>query len=72
MSQVLDIRGLDKSYGNERVLEDLDLTVEKGDFICLLGRSGSGKSMLLNCIAGLEDHDGGAIDGKWESMGYVF
>lgn len=72
MSQVLDIQGLDKSYGNERVLEDLDLTVEKGDFVCLLGRSGSGKSTLLNCIAGLEDHDGGAIDGEWESMGYVF
>ncbi len=72
MSVVLDIDGLSKSYGNEKVLEDLDLTLEKGDFVCLLGRSGSGKSTLLNCIAGMEDHDSGEIAGNWDMLGYVF
>lgn len=72
MSVVLEINDLSKSYGGGVVLEDLDLTLEKGDFVCLLGRSGSGKSTLLNCIAGMEDYDSGEITGNWDMLGYVF
>lgn len=72
MSVVLDVSSLDKSFGSEPVLEGLDLTLEKGDFVCLLGRSGSGKSTLLNCIAELEDYDSGEVSGNWEMLGYVF
>lgn len=69
---ILKIQDLSKSYDNEHVLEDINLTMEKGEFICFLGRSGSGKSTLLNCIAGLEDYDEGEISGDWEMLGYVF
>ena len=72
MTAILEVNDLTKSYDQELVLDDLDLTLEKGEFTCLLGRSGSGKSTLLNCIAGLEVPDGGEIAGNWEMLGYVF
>lgn len=48
------------------VLNDLQLTIEKGEFICVLGKSGCGKSTLLNCLAGYLKPDKGSItlDGK--------
>lgn len=74
---VLDIEDLSKSYGRsdgtvEPVLEDIDLTILRGDFVCLLGQSGCGKSTLLKCIAGLTNPDGGTIDVDRDSIGYVF
>ncbi|MDQ1605665.1 MAG: iron(III) transport system ATP-binding protein [Microbacteriaceae bacterium] len=58
----LDIRGLGKSYGRMQVLTDIDLQVEPGKFLVLLGPSGSGKSTLLRAIAGIERIDAGTID----------
>lgn len=55
------IESLDKSYGDTQVFSDLDLTIEDGDFVCLLGQSGCGKTTLLHMIAGLESRDGGQI-----------
>lgn len=74
---VLDIENLSKSYANgdgsvEEVLKDIDLTVQDGDFVCLLGQSGCGKSTLLKCIAGLTNPDNGTIDVDRDSIGYVF
>ena len=51
-----------KSYGPLRVLQDIDLPIEAGEFTVLLGPSGCGKSTLLNAIAGLEDIDSGIIE----------
>src|ERR1700744_1816826 len=56
------VSGLSKSFGPLRVLRDIDLPVEAGEFTVLLGPSGCGKSTLLNAIAGLEDIDGGTIE----------
>jgi multiple sugar transport system ATP-binding protein len=56
------VRGLSKSFGPLRVLHDIDLSVESGEFTVLLGPSGCGKSTLLNAIAGLEDTDSGTIE----------
>ena len=57
----LTITNLRKSYGSVEALRDISIDVEDGEFICLLGGSGCGKTTLLRLIAGLEDHDGGEI-----------
>ncbi len=49
----LTIRNLNKSFGDFEVLNDFNLTVEKGEFVTFLGPSGCGKSTALNCICGL-------------------
>ncbi|PLX38745.1 MAG: hypothetical protein C0606_07755 [Hyphomicrobiales bacterium] len=59
---VLEIRDLRKVFGTTEVLTDIDLTVEKGDFLVLVGPSGCGKSTLLNMIAGLESVTAGEIE----------
>src|SRR5687768_678715 len=56
---VLD--GLDKSFGNNRVLRELSLEIEKGEVLALLGPSGSGKTTALRLIAGFESPDRGRI-----------
>ncbi len=58
----VSVSGLSKSFGQLRVLKDIDLPIEAGDFTVLLGPSGCGKSTLLNAIAGLEDTDTGIIE----------
>ncbi len=58
----VSVSGLSKSFGHLRVLKDIDLPVEAGEFTVLLGPSGCGKSTLLNAIAGLEDIDAGMIE----------
>jgi multiple sugar transport system ATP-binding protein len=58
----VSVSGLSKSFGPLRVLKDIDLPIESGEFTVLLGPSGCGKSTLLNAIAGLEDTDSGLIE----------
>src|ERR1700761_2261431 len=57
----VSVSRLSKSFGHLRVLKDIHLPIEAGDFTVLLGPSGCGKSTLLNAIAGLEDTDAGII-----------
>ena len=59
---VIDVRGLRKTYGDRVVLDDVSLTVETGDVVCLIGSSGSGKSTLLRCLDLLEGIDDGVIE----------
>ena len=56
---VLDLRGVRKSFGDNTVLKGINLTVEAGQMICLIGASGSGKSTLLRCMNLLEPIDDG-------------
>jgi phospholipid/cholesterol/gamma-HCH transport system ATP-binding protein len=57
----IDIRGLSKSFGEKQVLVDFNLTLKKGENLAVLGKSGSGKSVLIKCIIGLIKPDKGTI-----------
>ncbi len=58
---MIDIRGVQKSFKNTVVLKGVNLTVEEGETVALIGSSGSGKSTLLRCINLLETPDQGSI-----------
>lgn len=58
---ILEIRHLTKSFGDNEVLKDINLTVNKGQVVSVIGPSGSGKSTLLRCATTLEKADGGQI-----------
>ncbi|AZK45394.1 amino acid ABC transporter ATP-binding protein [Paenibacillus lentus] len=58
---LLEIKNLQKSFGDRQVLEGIDLQVRKGDVIVILGPSGCGKSTFLRCLNGLESVQGGEI-----------
>ncbi|WP_236876295.1 ABC transporter ATP-binding protein, partial [Clostridioides difficile] len=57
----LKINNVFKSYDQKRVLNNISLDIEEGEFLCLLGPSGCGKTTLLRIIAGLEDVNSGTI-----------
>jgi len=61
MANSISVRELKLNFGSVQVLKDLNIEVEDGEFIVLLGSSGCGKSTLLNCIAGLLDVTDGEI-----------
>lgn len=63
---LLEIKHLNKSFGDHVILNDLNLKVEKGDVVVVIGPSGCGKSTLLRCINALEDIQSGEvlIDGE--------
>ena len=58
---ILEVRGLEKSYGGAPVLKGVDLAIEQGEFVGVIGLSGSGKSTLLRCINRLIDASAGEI-----------
>jgi iron(III) transport system ATP-binding protein len=57
----LDLRHVSKAFGSFHALKDINLTIEKGEFVCFLGPSGCGKTTLLRIIAGLEVQTAGQI-----------
>lgn len=59
---VISIKGLYKSFGNNHVLRGVDLDVHKGENVVVLGRSGTGKSVLIKIIAGLLKPDAGTVN----------
>lgn len=84
---MIEIKNLNKYFGKLHILKDIDLTINDGEIVSLIGPSGSGKSTLCRCIQGLEKAEGGEIiiDGERldpsdkekftrvrEKMGFVF
>jgi D-xylose transport system ATP-binding protein len=58
---ILEIRGLNKSFGPVHVLHDVNLTVYRGEVTALVGDNGAGKSTLVKCVAGINTIDSGQI-----------
>jgi NitT/TauT family transport system ATP-binding protein len=79
VAQKLQISHLGKSFGELRALQDINLVVERGDFIAVVGPSGCGKTTFLRIVAGLEpassgevNLDGRAVTGPGGDRGFVF
>lgn len=58
---MIDVINLEKKFGNNKVLNGINVTINKGDIICVIGPSGSGKSTFLRCLNCMEDPTGGQI-----------
>lgn len=71
MASFLEIKNLKKSFGSLEVLKGIDISLEKGQVLSIIGSSGSGKSTLLRCLNNLEEPDSGEvfIDGQERSLG---
>ena len=59
--ELIRIEHLKKSFDEHCVLRDVSLQIEKGDILAIIGGSGSGKSTIIRCLAGLESIDSGEI-----------
>src|SRR5207249_2017728 len=66
---LLKVERLSKSFGTHEVLRNIDLSVEAGEVMCIVGPSGSGKSTLLRCLNYLETPDSGAVFLTGEPIG---
>lgn len=64
MTTQFEISGLTKRFSGNTIVDELDLTIDEGEFLVLLGPSGCGKTTTLRCLAGLETPDGGSISFK--------
>lgn len=58
---IIEVKGLKKSFGKHQVLKSIDMSVNKGEVVCIIGPSGSGKSTLLRCLNRLEKINGGTV-----------
>jgi polar amino acid transport system ATP-binding protein len=64
----VSVTGVNKRFGDNEVLHDIDLTVDLHQIVCLIGASGSGKSTLLRCLNRLETVDAGTIEVDGETI----
>ena len=65
---LIEVRGLCKSFGSLNVLENIDITIRKGEKVAVIGPSGSGKSTFLRCLNCMEDPTGGEILFEGENL----
>lgn len=58
---LISLKNINKNFGNNKILENFNLDIEKDESIAIVGESGSGKSTLLNIIGMLDDFDSGEL-----------
>lgn len=68
--EIISITGLKKSFGTLKVLDGIDLSINRGDVVVVIGPSGSGKTTLLRCMNHLESYDAGSILLDGVEVGY--
>jgi phospholipid/cholesterol/gamma-HCH transport system ATP-binding protein len=66
---IIDIRDLKKSYGENRVLNGFHMQLFEGENLVIMGKSGSGKSVMMKCLVGLEEPDSGTIEVMGKAIG---
>ena len=69
VTPAITVEGLHKNFSDLKVLNGVDLRVQRSEIVCLIGASGSGKSTLLRCIALLEDYSQGFVCVEGEPLG---
>jgi branched-chain amino acid transport system ATP-binding protein len=68
MASILDVKGLNVSYGKARVLQDINIHVDEGEIVTILGANGAGKTTILRAITGLKKADSGEVTFKGKSI----
>lgn len=66
---IIEIKDLKKSYGDNHVLNGFNMTLHEGENLVIMGKSGSGKSVMIKCLIGLETADSGSIIVMGEQIG---
>ncbi|MEQ5835246.1 amino acid ABC transporter ATP-binding protein [Marinobacter sp. R17] len=61
MEKIVRMQRLNKYFGDHHVLKDIDLEVQSGEVVVIIGASGSGKSTLIRCVNGLEEYESGEL-----------
>ena len=68
--RVLEISNIHKAFGDHQVLKGVDLNLDKGDVVSIIGSSGSGKTTLLRCVNLLEEYQQGEVKIDGRVIGY--
>jgi phospholipid/cholesterol/gamma-HCH transport system ATP-binding protein len=61
LKPIIEIKDLRKSFGDNHVLDGFNMTLNEGENLVIMGKSGSGKSVMIKCLIGLEEPDSGSI-----------
>ena len=65
---IIEIKNLKKSYGSNCVLNGFNMILTEGENLVIMGKSGSGKSVMIKCLIGLEQPDAGTITTSADSV----